>query len=379
MLLGENKKNIIILTILALFLSVTSGFAGALMILNSLGAPDADLGEPSLEVQGNVQGQTMDQGASKLGKSAWGLNSSDELTIPEIYTLVSDSVVEITTETMQVGGFMGQYISSGAGSGVIYSENGYIITNNHVINNASKVIVRLKNGHKYEADIVAKDEKTDLAVIKIDENGLQSAFLADSDKITVGELAVAIGNPLGELGGTITEGIISALDREIIIDNETMVLLQTTAAINPGNSGGGLFNSRGELLGIVNAKTSGSNIEGLGFAIPSNLVSDVAKELIEFGYVKGRPALGVSIFEVLDARTAILYRLENTGLYIANAKEGSSFQIGDRIVSFEEEEVAELSKLKKLIDSKNVGDIVKVKVARDNNIKELKIELVELS
>ncbi len=372
MFFGENKKKIVIITFLAFFISVVSGFVGALMVLNSLETPSVDLEETNKE----IQGQKMDIG---IGFYDSGRKLNRELTIPEIYNLVSDSVVEITTEVMQVGGFMGQYISSGAGSGVIISEDGYIITNNHVISSESKINVRLKNGKKYDGEIIAKDEKTDLAVIKIKENGLQPVIFGDSDKIIVGELAVAIGNPLGELGGTITEGIISALDREIIIDNETMILLQTTAAINPGNSGGGLFNNRGELLGIVNAKTSGSNIEGLGFAIPSNLVSAVGKELIDFGYVKGRPALGVSIFEVLDIRTAMLYRLDNPGLYIASAKEESSFEIGDRILSFEGEEVTKLSELKKLIDAKKVGETVKVKIERSGNVKELKIKLMELS
>lgn len=359
MLFGEHKKKIVIIAFLVFFTSVLSGFVGALIVLDSLEDPSTYIDQPTSQIQGK--------------------QINDDLTIPEIYSLVSDSVVEITTEVMQFGGFMGQYISSGAGSGVIISEDGYIVTNNHVISNESKINVRLKNGKKYDGEIIAKDEKTDLAVIKINENGLQPANFGDSDKIIVGELAVAIGNPLGELGGTITEGIISALDREIIIDNETMVLLQTTAAINPGNSGGGLFNNKGELLGIVNAKTSGSNIEGLGFAIPSNLVSTVGKELIDFGYVKGRPALGVSIFEVLDARTAMLYRLENTGLYIASVKEESLFEIGDRILSFEGIEVAKLSELKKLIDAKKVGDIVIVKIERQDSIKELSIELMELS
>lgn len=372
MFFSENKKKIAVFTFLVMFISLMAGFTGAFMYLNSLDDPVFSIEQ---EIKG-TQGEVMDKGIG-FPENIWTMKK--ELSIPEIYNLVSDSVVEITTEIMKVDGIMGQYISSGAGSGVVFSNDGYIITNNHVINNASKITVRLKNGKKYDAKIIAKDIKTDLAVIKINESGLQPAYFADSNKIIVGELAVALGNPLGELGGTITEGIISALDREIIIDNETMTLLQTTAAINPGNSGGGLFNDKGELLGIVNAKTSGLNIEGLGFAIPSNIVTTVAKELIDFGYVKGRPALGVSIFEALDARTAILYGVENAGLYIADAKEGSGFQVGDRILAFEGKNVTKLSELKKLIDVAKIGDTVKVKVERDNKIIELKIKLRELS
>lgn len=373
MFLFENNKKLVIFMISIMFFSVFAGFGGAFLFLNSL--ENSQIASEK-EIPDITQGENMDSSNGVLNRF---FDGSNELSIPEIYNLVSDSVVEITTETMQLGGFMGQYISSGAGSGVIYSEAGYIITNNHVINNASKITVTLKNGSKYEAKVIGKDPKTDLAVIKIDETGLQPAFFGDSNEIIVGELAVAIGNPLGELGGTITEGIISALDREIIIDNETMVLLQTTAAINPGNSGGGLFNGEGELVGIVNAKTSGSNIEGLGFAIPSNIVRDVTQQLMDYGYVKGRPGLGVSIFEVADARTAILYRLPGIGLYITNVSEGNSLNIGDRIISFNGKEITRLAELKKEIDSHQVGDNVKIKVEREGSIKDLEIKLIELS
>lgn len=370
----ENNKKIAIFIVLIMFLSVFAGFGGAFVFLNSF-EKDQTSSEDS-NIPAETQGLNMDASRGVLNRVFGG---NENLSIPEIYNLVSDSVVEITTETMEIGGFMGQYISSGAGSGVIYSEDGYIITNNHVINNASKITVILKNGAKYDAKIIGQDVKTDLAVIKIDEKGLQPTFFGDSNQIIVGELAVAVGNPLGELGGTITEGIISALDREIIIDNETMTLLQTTAAINPGNSGGGLFNSKGELVGIVNAKTSGSNIEGLGFAIPSNIVKEVTKQLLEFGYVKGRPALGVSIFEVTDARTAILYRLPTVGLYISAASEGNQLVVGDRIISFEGKEISKLADLKKLIDSHQVGDTVTVQVEREGSVKKLQIKLIELS
>ena len=369
----ENKKKIVIFMVSLIFFSVFAGFGGAFLFLNSF-----ENNQKSFETESQTftQGANMDSGINIFNRV---LGGNRELNIPEIYNLVSDSVVEIITESMQLSGFMGQYISSGAGSGVIYSEDGYIITNYHVINNASKITVRLKNGSKYEAKVIGKDQKTDIALLKIDETGLLPAFFGDSDEIIVGEMAVAIGNPLGELGGTITEGIISALDREIIIQNESMVLLQTTAAINPGNSGGGLFNGRGELVGTVNAKTSGSNIEGLGFAIPSNIVKNVTQQLMDYGYVKGRPGLGVSIFEVTDARTAILYRLPGIGLYITNASEGNMLSIGDRIISFNGKEITRLADLKKEIDSHKVGENVKVKIERDGSIKELEIKLIELS
>ena len=180
-------------------------------------------------------------------------SSDSSLSISDVAAVASNSVVEITTETVMMGTRMGQFVSEGAGSGVIITSDGYILTNNHVIDGASKITVRLKDGTSYNGVVVGLDEKTDLAVIKVDASDLQPAVFGDSSSLTVGETAVAIGNPLGQLGGTVTSGIISALDREISIDGETMTLLQTSAAINPGNSGGGLFNSYGELIGIVNA------------------------------------------------------------------------------------------------------------------------------
>ena len=205
------------------------------------------------------------------------------LTIPEIAALNSKSVVEIYTESLVTDWFMRQYITEGAGSGVIISLDGYIVTNNHVIEKSTKITVQLNNGEEYDAELIGRDVKTDLAVLKINAKGLKPAKWGDSSELIVGELAVAIGNPLGKLGGTVTEGIISALSREINIDRHVMTLMQTTAAVNPGNSGGGLFNDKGELIGIVNAKFIGSDIEGIGFAIPADLAKEVVERLIKGG------------------------------------------------------------------------------------------------
>ena len=227
-------------------------------------------------------------------------------------------------------------MQTGAGSGVIISEDGYLITNNHVINGASTIQVRTSDGTTYDAVLVGTDSKTDVAVLKINASGLRPVTFGDSDNLNVGETAVAIGNPLGELGGTVTNGIISAKDRSITLDNQQMTLLQTNAAINPGNSGGGLFNSRGELIGMVVAKSSGSDVEGLGFAIPSNLVSKIAQELIANGYVTGRPALGVTVLSIENAQTAMQYGVSSLGVYITDVESGSAadkagLQAGDRM------------------------------------------------
>ena len=197
------------------------------------------------------------------------------LSVAEVAAKAADSVVEINTETVSSSFYGGQRVSQSAGSGVILSADGYIVTNNHVVAGADSITVRTRDGKSYAANLVGTDPDTDLAVLKIEASGLTPAVLGSSDDLVVGETAVAIGNPLGELGGTVTSGIISALSREVTIDNQTMTLLQTNAAINPGNSGGGLFNSNGELVGVVNAKYAKEGVEGLGFAIPINTAKPV--------------------------------------------------------------------------------------------------------
>ena len=231
--------------------------------------------------------------------------SQDSSTIKSVVEQCANSVVEIQTESVTNGSNpFQQYVSSGAGSGVILTQDGYIVTNHHVIEDANSITVRTRSGDEYNASLVGSDEQSDLAVLKIDATGLTPAVLGDSTTLEVGDLAIAIGNPLGELGGSVTSGIISALDREMTIDGQTMTLLQTDAAVNPGNSGGGLFNANGDLIGIVNAKSSGENVEGIGFAIPISTATDIIDELIANGEVTSRPTLGVSLYNVEDEMTA---------------------------------------------------------------------------
>ncbi|MGI6031102.1 MAG: S1C family serine protease [Eubacteriales bacterium] len=299
------------------------------------------------------------------------IGSKTEMSVSEIAAAVADSVVEITTETVQTGQMVGQYIAEGAGSGVIISEDGYIITNNHVVEGASKISVRLNNGESYEATLVGTDAQTDIAVIKIDAKGLQPAVIGDSDELEVGELAVAVGNPLGQLGGTVTDGIISALNREIVMDGNTMTLLQTNAAINPGNSGGGLFNGRGELIGVVNAKSSGEDIEGIGFAIPVNIAMKVADELMQYGYVKGRVDAGLSLVDIQDVQSAMMYRVSRLGVCVVGVQEGSpaesaGLQQGDFITAVDGQAVSSSSEIKSIFSKHSVGDTVELTVIRGN-------------
>jgi len=219
-------------------------------------------------------------------------------------------------------------------------------------------------------------------LIKIDADNLQPVILGDSSGLRVGELAVAVGNPLGELGGTVTDGIISALDREIDFDGITMNLLQTNAAINPGNSGGGLFNSRGELIGIIVAKSAGSDIEGIGFAIPINDVKEVIDDIRDYGYVKGRPELGVVLIDVNSINMARLYGLSHTGIYIQEVNEGSSaenagLKVGDRIVSFGGNEVTSAEGLKSMINKCKVGEKVEIGISRDGRMRNVEVIMME--
>lgn len=300
------------------------------------------------------------------------------LSIVQISKNTADTVVEIVTETIQTDSRMRQYVSEGAGSGVIISEDGNIVTNHHVIEGASKILVRLRSGEEYEGTLVGSDATTDLAIVKINEKGLKYAVYGDSSTLEVGETAVAIGNPLGELGGTVTEGIISALDRVITIDNQQMTLLQTTAAINPGNSGGGLFNDRGELIGIVNAKFADTGIEGLGFAIPINVAKPIITELTTYGYVTGRPGFGIEVMEGESAYLSYYFKVNRTGLFITRvSSENSAFKEWDRIVSVDGKTINTYDELSDVLKSHAIGDTVTVKVIRNYAVETLRVKIIE--
>ena len=279
---------------------------------------------------------------------------------------VADTVVEITTSQVTTGSWMQQYVTEGAGSGVVITSTGIIITNNHVIEGADTIQVTMRAGSEYAATLIATDEMYDIAVIKIEATGLKAATFGDSDDLKVGQTAVAIGNPLGSLGGTVTEGIISATGRQIYVEGIPMTLLQTTAAINPGNSGGGLFNLAGELIGVVNAKMSEEGIEGLGFAIPSNTALAAATDLLTQGYVTGRPDVGFTVMEITDMMTALQYGVSYSGVYVmqlgANAPE--SVKTLDYIVSVNGQSVADVDDFKSALYASSVGDTLTVTFLR---------------
>ncbi len=302
--------------------------------------------------------------------------------VAEVAAAVKDTVVEITTEYVATSSFFSNYVTTGAGSGVIFTNDGYIVTNNHVIEGSNAIQVTLNNGDVYSASLIATDSKTDLAVIKIETTGLTAAILGDSDALVVGEDAIAIGNPLGELGGTVTNGIISALDREVTVEGQKMNLLQTNAAINPGNSGGGLFNAKGELIGIVSAKSSGTDIEGLGFAIPVNDVKEVVVQLIENGYVAGRPALGVSVIDINSIQLAMQYGVSQYGVYIAEVLEGSAaekagLQSGDMFIAMNDIIIESYEDLSNALSAQAVGDTVIFQIKRNGRMIQVEATLQE--
>ena len=332
--------------------------------------------------QESVQSGTKnDTPASVIKQAVDSLNNNGTDTndaIVNATAFAKDTVVEITTETVQTNMFYGEYVTEGAGSGVVITEDGYIITCAHVVDGASSVTITLTDGIKYNAAVIGKDKQTDIAVLKITTDvSLTSAVVGNSDNLLLGEPAIAIGNPLGTLGGSVSNGIISALDREITVEGNSYNLLQTNAAINPGNSGGGLFNINGELIGIVNAKSSGSTIEGLGFAIPINYAIDIAEQLMDNGYIMGRPRLGINIFQ-FNANSsytnirnsefaALLNYLDEYGIYFLeySGEQTGDLQFGDRLIAIDGTPISGLADVTLMLqDLYTVGDEIEITVVR---------------
>lgn len=327
-------------------------------------------------------GQTvMYQAAS--GGSATSTSSTGG-SLSDVASAVTPSVVVVTTEQIVTDNYFwgGQQVLSGAGSGVILTTDGYIVTNYHVVEGAQQITVTLHDDSTYTATVVGSDQQSDIALLKIDATGLTPAVLGDSDSVQVGEVVIAVGNPMGTLGGTVTDGIVSALNRDISVEGNEMTLMQTSAAISPGNSGGGLFNTNGELIGIVNAKYSDEDAEGLGFAIPVNTMKTVVQDLLENGYVTGRPALGITVITVGDVQTAMQYGVSSLGVYVNSVDEGSGaeaagMKAGDRIVSIGTQLVESTDDVTNALKSYNVGDVVEVQVDRDRELITLQVTLGE--
>lgn len=365
----------------ALVLAAAMGFAGGFV-----GAKFGGSGK--VVIQQVAPSSTADSASGSDSSITAASSTGSSLTTEQVADLVSPSVVVITTEQVvysQWSWYGQNQVESGAGSGVIISSDGYILTCAHVVDGASTITVTI--GDKdYTATLVGEDTTSDIAVIKIDADGLTPATVGNSDSLKVGQSVMAVGNPLGELGGTVTGGMISALNRSVTIQGSssvnTMSLIQMDASVSPGNSGGGLFNMNGELVGIVNAKSSSSDAEGLGFAIPINDAIKVAQELLENGYVTGRPYLGITYLAVEDAQTAAQLGVNAYGVYVVEVVKGgpaekAGLQAGDRIVSVDGTEIASKDDLGTLMQKHAAGDTLSITIAREGQMQTVNVTLGE--
>jgi serine protease Do len=353
-----------------------AAFSGELKSLSSLPGNSA----ASAAVQANTD---------NIAAGAVKTSLSQGASITEIAKKVGPSIVGIRMTVGNPGsGFGDQIAAQGEGSGIIVSEDGYIMTNYHVVQYAdpksqtgknTTLEVFLPDKRQVKAKFIGGDSTNDLAVIKVDLKGLPVAELGDSSKLEVGEQVVAIGNPLGmEFAGSVTVGVISALNRQI--DAENMSLIQTDAAINPGNSGGALVNSKGQVIGINSAKISETGVEGLGFAIPVNDAKPIVDELMMFGYVKGRPFIGISGREVTEP-LAQQYNIP-VGIYISDVTPDSGadqagIRSGDILVGMDGKDVKTVADLDAIKKNYKAGDTVSVSIVRDGVKKELKLTFSE--
>ena len=354
-----------------------TGLAAALAVsVTSVASYDWLVAKPRIEEletqRDEMQTQLQELSGSASVSGVSSIAYGNELTVPQIIAKARPSVVAIST----VSGW-----STGTGSGVIMTEDGTIMTNAHVVSGAQSITVRVMDGTEYEATLLGVDEKTDLAVIKIDATGLTPAEFGDSSSIVQGEIAVAIGNPLGlAFEGSVTQGIISAVSREIEIDGRTMTYIQTDAAINPGNSGGALVNGSGQVIGINSVKVSSSDVEGLGFAIPISVALPIAEQLTTYGYVTGRPSIGIGGEDVTDYMV-YYYRIPRgvlVGLVTPDSGAGAGgVEVGDVIVGLNGVSVSSMDELTNEKDKFSPGDTVTLTVYRSGEYVELDVVLGE--
>lgn len=304
-------------------------------------------------------------------------DEEDALCLQDIYSSVIDSVVSISSMTSS---------GTSSGTGIIMSSDGYVITNHHVITGALVISVLTNDNQEFEAALVGSDEMSDLAVLKIDARGLQAAEFGDSSKLRVGDSVVAIGDPLGvQLRGTMTNGIISAINRDLTVGDRTMTLIQTNAALNNGNSGGPLINCYGQVIGINTVKmssyyTATASVEGLGFAIPISVAKPIIDELIENGYVAGRPAIGIS-GDSLPSYYRTYYRLPE-GVYVTSVNEGSDAKAkgireGDIVTAINGEKICSIDELNTVKNQYAAGDEVTLTIYRSGTYYEVTVTLVD--
>lgn len=378
---NSNKKQIAT-TVVASFVSAVVGGACALGVYVGLNKEPAKTIETSKANTSTVV-ETSNPNFSQVSLT----NYSDTAIYAAQKALPSMVSISVEYDVNYMG--MKKAVA-GSGSGVILSEDGYILTNNHVISSADSssfyqvsdaksIKVKIYGDNtEYDAEIIGADSQTDLAVLKINKTGLTPAELGDSSSVQIGEFVLAIGNPY-ELDYSVTAGIISALNREMTVENTTYNVIQADCAINSGNSGGALVNSKGEVIGITTLKLSGTGIEGVSFAIPVNDTVPIYKELIEKGKIS-RPFVGISGID-LDEATAIRNGLTK-GIYVDSVVSGSGAEdagimAGDVIVSFDGKDVSTMDELNAIKNTKNIGDKIEIKLYRKSELKTFTITLKE--
>ena len=365
--------------VFALFIVLILGVTVALYIVGRQAereGPQVALPDLGGTVETTVPPTTVER-AQPLGDFTLTLQpqpNSASLSFQAIYSKVIPSIVSIRG-TQETG--------TSLGTGVVASADGYIITNSHVIEGCSSVDITLWDEREYPAKLVGRDEESDLAVLKIEAQDLTPAEFGDSSSLQVGDVALAIGNPLGEeLRGTMTDGIISAINRDLLVDGNSMVLIQTTAALNAGNSGGALLNAYGQVVGITNMKMSSyyDTVEGLGFAIPSTTVKSVSDSLIALGYVGGRPTIGITV-RALTEESAQSYGTP-LGVRVEEVEPASDafaqgVQVGDVIVQANGTDVATIDDLNAVKAGLGVGDTISLHIYRDGEYLDISVTLVE--
>ena len=375
---GMYRKGFIIATLVIvalLLISVTLGlFSGnfiARKMMNMLGSGDEEV------VKEPENGQKADGGFSiKIeGNDGKGDVLITTYDVSGVVERAGKSVVGIATESYS------SFTTGSSGSGIIASADGYIVTNYHVIEGGDNITVILSDGTNSPAYLIGADEMSDIAVLKIPAEGLEAAVFGDSQSLTVGEPALAIGSPGGiELQGTVTAGIISATDREITVGNNVMKLIQTDASINPGNSGGPLLNKYGQVVGVTSVKITASGYEGLGFAIPIDYVKPIVEELVENGYVSGRPLVGVSV-RVVSQLAATFYGLPRGLLVDAVAPNSSvakaGLQPGDIITHFNGSPVRNISDACTIRNQFKSGEVIGLSYYRNGAVYDVEFELDE--
>ena len=299
-------------------------------------------------------------------------SQATSMTPQDVYEKYVNAVVAISNEST-TNVFGQQATTASSGSGFIISEDGYIVTNNHVVSGAETLTVIMTSGEEYEATIIGADAENDVALIKIEGENLPTVSIGNSDDIQVGQQVCAIGNPLGELTNTMTVGYVSALDREINENGTPINMFQTDCAINSGNSGGPIFDMHGNVVGITTAKyssngySSSASIEGIGFCVPANDAMDIVGDLLQYGYVKGRPSLGITCQAI--SKTVTQYYKLPAGVYVVSVEEGSAAETagiaeGDIITAVDGTEVSSVTEFKALLKNYTAGDTATLSIYR---------------